>query len=79
MVEVTCRYSESARYDEVIEIRTELAELGRASLAFNYRISRAADHRILATGATRHASIDSSGRLVRIPEILLDAIRTAAG
>jgi acyl-CoA thioester hydrolase len=79
VVEVTCRYSESARYDEVIEIRTELAELGRASLAFNYRISRAADHRILATGATRHASIDSSGRLVRIPEILLDAIRTAAG
>ena len=79
VAEVTCRYTESARYDDVVEILTELAGLGRASLAFNYRISRADDHRILATGATKHASIDSSGRLVRIPKVLLDALRAAAG
>jgi acyl-CoA thioester hydrolase len=79
VAEVTCRYTESARYDDVVEILTELAELGRASLAFNYRVSRADDHRILATGATKHASIDSSGRLVRIPKVLLEAIRAAAG
>ena len=79
VAEVICRYAESARYDDLVEILTELAELGRASLTFNYRISRADDHRILATGATKHASIDSSGRLVRIPKVLLEAIRTAAG
>ena len=79
VAEVTCRYTESARYDDVVEILTELAGLGRASLAFNYRISRADDHRILATGATKHASIDSSGRLVRIPKVLLDALHAAAG
>jgi len=79
VAEVTCRYTESARYDDMVEILTELAELGRASLAFNYRVSRADDHRILATGATKHASIDSSGRLVRIPKVLLEAIRAAAG
>ncbi|MGE5215652.1 MAG: acyl-CoA thioesterase [Chloroflexota bacterium] len=79
VVEVTCRYNESARYDDLVKIRTELAELGRASLAFNYRISRAADHRILATGATKHASIDGSGRIVRIPKIMFDAIHAAPG
>jgi acyl-CoA thioester hydrolase len=78
VLEVTCRYAQSARYDDVIAIMTELAELGRASLTFNYRILRAADRCSLATGATKHASIASSGRVVRVPKILVDAIRAAA-
>jgi acyl-CoA thioester hydrolase len=77
VVEVTCRYAQSARYDDVIEIHTELVELGRASFAFNYRVSRAHDQSVLATGTTKHASVDHSGRIVRIPKILFDAISAA--
>src|SRR5918994_5875422 len=58
VVEVTCRYAQSARYDDVIRIETALTELGRAALSFTYRIVREPDGCILATGATRHASID---------------------
>jgi len=79
VVEVTCRYTQSARYDELIQIETELAEVGRASLSFEYRIRREADGAVLATGTTKHAAIDALGQIVRIPKPLLDAIKTAAG
>lgn len=74
VAEVTCRYTQSAHYDDVIQIETELSQLGRASLSFEYRISREADRSLLATGATRHACIDHGGQVKRIPAILHNAI-----
>ena len=79
VVEVTCRYLQSARYDDVVQIETEIAEVGRASLSFQYQIRREADGALLATGSTKHASINASSHIVRIPKPLLDAIRCAAG
>ena len=73
VVEVTCRYMQSARYDDVVQIETDLAELGRASLHFQYRILREADRCLLATGSTKHACLDRDGRLKRMPKFLQDA------
>jgi len=78
VVEVNCRYTQSARYDDLIEIETTLVELGRASLKFVYRISRETDGSFLASGKTAHACIDQSGRITRIPEILLQALTLAS-
>jgi acyl-CoA thioester hydrolase len=75
--EVSCRYAQSARYDDVVCIKTELVELSRASLSFDYQISREVDGCVLATGSTKHACIDGSGRVARIPRILTDAINAA--
>lgn len=74
VAEVVCRYAQSACYDDVIQIETELSQLGRASLSFEYRISREADRSLLAAGSTRHACIDYGGRVKRIPPIFQDAI-----
>ena len=74
VAELACRYTQSAYYDDVIRIETELSELGRASLSFEYRISREADRSLLATGSTRHACIDHGGQVKRIPKIFQDAI-----
>jgi acyl-CoA thioester hydrolase len=74
VVEVSCRYAQSARYDDDIRIETELTEIGRAALSFSYRILRETDGCVLATGTTRHASIDNAGRITRIPKIFLDAV-----
>ena len=78
VTEVNCRYANSARYDDVVRIETELTELGRASLSFSYRIARDADHDLLATGRTKHACIDHAGKVARIPASLLDALKGAA-
>lgn len=74
VAEVSCRYSQSACYDDLIEIATELSDLRRASLSFQYLISREKDHALLASGTTRHACIDHRGQLTRIPKILADAL-----
>lgn len=78
VVQVSCRYVQSARYDDVIQIETELTELGRASLNFKYRISREADGVFLATGSTEHACIDQSGQVTRLPKILLETLTQAS-
>lgn len=75
VIEVACRYLRSARYDDEIRIETALVELGRASLAFDYRISRAPDDLLIATGSTQHACLDRSGRVTRIPKELDARIR----
>lgn len=77
VVEVSCRYAQSARYDDDIRIETELMEVGRAALSFSYRILRETDGCLLATGMTRHASIDNAGRITRIPKIFLDAVKAS--
>jgi len=78
VIEVNCRYANSARYDENLEIATELTALSRASLSFTYRISRESNNDLLATGSTTHACINHAGKVARIPARLLDALKAAA-
>ena len=77
VVEVSCHYKQSARYDELVQIETELFECGRASLAFKYEIRRDTGGSAIATGMTKHACTDLSGRIIRMPKILLDALEKA--
>jgi len=76
VTEVSCRYAQPARYDDLVQIETMLSELGRASLSFIYRISRG-DSALLATGVTRHACTDGVGKVTRIPALLLEALKAA--
>lgn len=78
VVDVNCRYIQSARYDDVIQIETELVDLRRASLSFVYRISRPTDHGQLASGSTKHACLDRAGRVSRVPKLLQEALDAAA-
>ena len=67
VTEVSCRYFRSARYDDVITIATQLSSVGRATLNFDYTISREGDSASLALGSTKHACVDADGRIKRIP------------
>lgn len=79
VTEVNCRYASSARYDDVIQIETGLVDLGRASLSFAYQITRHVDQDLLATGSTKHACVDRTGKVTRIPSIVRGAINAANG
>jgi acyl-CoA thioester hydrolase len=70
VTDVSCRYFRSARYDDVITIATQLTSVGRATLNFDYTISREGDSSSLASGSTRHACVDARGRITRIPSSL---------
>jgi acyl-CoA thioester hydrolase len=78
VADVNCHYSQSAHFDELVQIETQLAEIGRVSLSFNYRISREMDNGLVAVGSTKHACVDHSGHVTRIPQILADALKAAS-
>ncbi len=70
VVEASCSYRGSARYDDLLVIRTEVSELRRASLTFAYELRRQGEERILCRGKTVHACVGEDGKPVRIPEQL---------
>lgn len=64
------RYKAPARYDDLISIETSLAEVTRWYCRFHYRISCQQTDReqLLVKGFTKHACIDRQGRLLPMPE-----------
>ncbi|CAN5797044.1 hypothetical protein BH23ACT11_BH23ACT11_10810 [soil metagenome] len=71
VVEARLSYKKAARFDDELVLRTELAELKRASLRFEYTVLR--DQEVVATGYTRHACIEiATGRPTRVPKKLLE-------
>ena len=67
VIEAHCDYKISARYDDEIRIETTARLVSAVRLAFDYTVVRAADAALVASGYTVHASIDGSGRPVRLP------------
>ena len=67
VIEAQCAYKLSATYDDELEIRTTGRRVSGVRLAFDYEIVRRADAAVVATGHTVHATLDRSGRPVRLP------------
>lgn len=68
VAEAHVNYLAPARFEDDLAIEAALVKLGYASAEFRYRVRRAAQ--VIATGMTRHACVDRSGRPTRIPEPL---------
>jgi YbgC/YbaW family acyl-CoA thioester hydrolase len=74
---VLAHYRKAAFFDDELTLRTELADLSRASMRFEYVVSRGGE--VLVTGHTRHACVDlATGKPVRVPEEVLAAARGAS-
>lgn len=74
VVEASAHFRASARYDDVVVVRTAVAAVSKATLTFAYEVRRP-DGALLVEGRTVHAATDMNGRVRRIP----DAVRTALG
>jgi acyl-CoA thioester hydrolase len=61
-----CEYKTPARYDDLIRIRTRIANLSRASMSFEYEIYRHETDELLAKGETKHAFINHEGKIIRV-------------
>lgn len=72
VIEAHCEYRLGARYDDEVEIRTRARKLSPVRVQFDYEAARRADGAIFATGYTVHATIDRSGRPVRMPDRVKD-------
>ncbi len=77
VVEACCRYRKPARYDDLLAIETTVARLERASVRFEYRVVRALDAELLASGTTEHCFVDAAGRPTRPPATVIDLLSRA--
>jgi acyl-CoA thioester hydrolase len=62
-----CRYERSAHYDEVLRIRTRIAESRNRIVKFAYQVFRDTDSQLLASGETTHIICGSNGRPKLLP------------
>ncbi len=63
-----CRYHHSAMYDEVLRIRTRIAESRNRLVKFSYEVIRDADGKVLANGETTHVICGGNGRPKLLPK-----------
>jgi acyl-CoA thioester hydrolase len=68
VAEASCRYRQSAKYDELLRIRTRIAQAGNRVVKYSYEIFRDSDDTLLATGGTTHVICGKDGKPKRLPE-----------
>ena len=66
--ELSIRYHGAAKYDNLISVRTSLADARSRSVTFDYVISNTESGERLATARTVLVSLDPRGRPVVMPE-----------
>jgi len=63
------RYKSPAFYEDVLTVRTQVAEVRSRSIRFIYEIVRQSDETLLAEGETLHLVTDENKKVKLIPEI----------
>jgi acyl-CoA thioester hydrolase len=68
VAEASCRYKRSARFDDLLTIRTRVIDSHRRTVKFAYEILNQASGDLIATGETIHVVCDRLGRPKSLPE-----------
>jgi len=75
VISLSINYKNSARYDDVLKVKTQLKKMPTASIEFDYELINDKGQ-LLATGNTVLAFIDSTrNRPTRCPKYLLDKLQ----
>ena len=72
--EMHCTFNSPSQYDDILVIETSIDARYRAGMKFDYQIFSENGDKLLASGYTKHACVDNSGRVVRPPKFLTDSI-----
>jgi acyl-CoA thioester hydrolase len=79
VVEAHLNFRHYAGYDEELEMTTSVEVYGRARLKFANRIVRVTDQAVVCEGYTVHATVDSAGRPMRVPQWALELMAPPSG
>ena len=71
MIGLTCEYKGFSKYEDMLEIRTRIAELTKTRLNFYYEVIK--DGRVIATGTTSHIFANRELRPVNLSRHMPDA------
>ena len=77
VLESFCRYLVPARFDDELDVRARCVDVRGARFRYEYEIERS-DGVLVADGWTAHGCVDATSfQPTRVPEWLVDAIRSA--
>ena len=75
VISLSVKFKKSARYDDVIKVKTQLVKIPSATIEFDYEILNDKNE-ILATGNTSLVFIDiNRNRPTRCPQYILDKLQ----
>lgn len=63
VISTSCEYKQSAYYDDLLELETELVPSSGIKIEFNYIVRNVATGKILATGHTGHVCVDREHKI----------------
>mgnify|MGYP001117756984 CR=1 FL=1 len=75
VVGLEAKYFNAATYDDMLIVRTSIAELKSRGLVFHYKILR--DGNLIVEGKTKHICVNSNRKSVVIPSHVLEALQDA--
>ena len=70
------RYKSPAFYEDLLHVRTQVAEIRSRSIRFIYEIIRGSDGVLVAEGETLHLVTDSAKRVKQIPDSYKEKLLT---
>ncbi len=68
VVEAHLEYLKPAHFEDVLVVKTQVAEVRRASVKFSYEVCRKGEDTVLARGHTIHVTTTREGKTMRMPE-----------
>lgn len=72
VIEVSAKYKASARYDDLLTIKTSLLEAKSYKVTFQYEIW--SEKNLLVEGKTTHVAITKEGKVIKIPKEILEVL-----
>ena len=66
--DLSARFHSAARYDDMVRVRTTLAEVRSRGITFDYEITKVDDGKRLVTARTALVSIDPTGKPTSLPQ-----------
>jgi acyl-CoA thioester hydrolase len=68
VAEAACRYRSPAHFDDEVIVKSWVEEANSRIVVFQYEMRAVEDHRLLATGHTRHVFVNRQMHKTRLPE-----------
>jgi acyl-CoA thioester hydrolase len=72
--EAGARYIASARYSDLVAVRTWVDDVRSRTMTFRYEVRMTATDQLLVTGFTRHICVDRDGKVTSLPPAVRDVL-----
>ena len=70
LYDLKCQYKSPAKYGDEITVITGVKMMTKTRIIFDYRVMNSSDYRLLATGETSHAWVNSSMKPINAEKVI---------